>query len=72
MSKIDKKGKKFQLYLTESWYYNGDILEPDNTSSRIKVLEKPRRKKWQVFLQWITFGWYKAAWYYKVEFTDKK
>lgn len=58
--------EEFKLHFDTNWFQKGDILE-NNRSIRLEVLEKPKRKWYHLFLQWLTFGWYKASWSYKVK-----
>jgi hypothetical protein len=32
----------------------------------LKVLTKPKRPTAKLLLQYLTFGWYQAPWYYKL------
>jgi len=34
------------------------------------VCSSPKRKFWQVVLSWVSFGWYKAYWFYEVKRAD--
>jgi len=64
---MDNKEKvTFYLLFQEKFYQRGSILRTSDKDIVLKVAEKPKRKWYQVLLQYITFGIYKARWNYKV------
>jgi hypothetical protein len=57
--------RPFEMLLKHEWFDKGSILITDS-STKIKVLNKPRRKWYHILLQWITFGWFRAKYTFKV------
>ncbi len=60
------KKEEFGIILdSNSFFKKGDILMITNLQE-LEILEDPHKKWWKAFLQWITWGWYKAPHQYKV------
>lgn len=57
---------KFYIKFPEDYAKSGDILGTCY-GAQLKVLEKPYKKWYKKLLQFITFGWYKAPYQYKVQ-----
>ncbi len=60
----------------ETWFYlildNNDIFGKRDklilsNGTKLKVLESPHKKWYKILLQWVTFGWYKVPYQYKVK-----
>lgn len=58
-------GTKFTLQFNSNWFRQNDLISVGNVS--LKVIEKPYRKWYQCLFEFLSFGLYKAPWYYKVE-----
>lgn len=56
---------EFKLTITENWSTNpfGYL----NNIHQIRILESPKKKWYKKLLQFITLGFYKAPWEYRVE-----
>lgn len=61
---------KFYIEFPEDYAKSGDILDTCYVA-QFKVLEKPYKKWYKKLLQFITFGWYKAPYQYKVQLYEK-
>lgn len=63
------KDKIVYLKFSENWFDKNDIISTENNII-LKVLETPHKKWYKQFLQWISFGWYKAPTMYKVKIIE--
>lgn len=61
---IGKHCETFKLIFKEDWFTNGSIL--DTPGIKLEVISSPRRKWWHLLLQYLTFGWFRASWTYRV------
>jgi hypothetical protein len=59
-----EEGKPFKIFFDADWYVKGDTLVTPDVM--LLVLGR-KRTWWKVLLQWLSFGWYKAPWYYLVK-----
>lgn len=65
----DRPGKdkmSFRLVFKDDWFVKNDVIVI-NGSIKAKVLTTPSRKWWKLLFQRLTFGLYKAPWYYTVK-----
>lgn len=60
-------GREFKVIFDQQWFNKDDVLTLADGAMLVVVTDTPKRTWWRVFLQWITFGWYKAPWYYTVK-----
>lgn len=58
---------QFIVKFENKWFYENDILLYSELGRNMKVLSNPRRKWYEVLFQYLTFGIYKAGYYYKVQ-----
>jgi hypothetical protein len=56
----------FEIIFYNDWFYTGDILEIEK-GVKVRVIKDPYKKWWKLLLQWITFGFYRAPYQYKVK-----
>ncbi len=63
-----KQQRRFKLYFSEEYFKSDDILVTE--SVKCKVLSTPKSRWWLKLLQYVTFGWYKAPWYYKCKIIE--
>ena len=61
------KHTKFKIILDEEYFEKGDIVESVSMNPKLLVTSTPKQTWWRRLLQWITFGWYEAPWYYTVK-----
>ena len=64
---IETNSASFRIQLSSNWFRENDII-----SEALVVLEKPKRKWYKVFFQFLTIGFYQAPWEYKVKKYESK
>ena len=57
--------KPFKIILDSSFFASKDILDFNDPTYKVEVLEKPYRKWYKYLFQIITFRIYKAPYQYK-------
>lgn len=62
--------KQFNITFSDNWIKRYDILETSE-GIQLRVVSTPTRTWYKLLLQWLTFGLYKAPWWYTVEVDDK-
>ena len=62
------KGTNCYLYIEPEYFSKGDIISVK--AKKLLVKNKPRRKWYHLILQFITFGIFKANYYYIVRVLD--
>lgn len=60
---------KFIIHLNTDSFRIGDLIVLP-MEQELEVISMPKKKWWQKLLQYITFGYYKAGWHYKVKIKD--
>ena len=63
---MDTKGVPFLLEIDSDWYKPESLLLVPIQGYVLKVLSNPKRRWYQVLLQWVSFGKYKAPYIYLV------
>ena len=56
----------FSITFKDNWFKQNDVLTTPIMIS-VRVIDKPKRKLAYRILQFLTFGIYKASWYYKAK-----
>jgi hypothetical protein len=67
MIKPGLNSKSFKVLFKDEYFKKGATIESANETIKIKVLNTPKRKWYHILLKWITFGWFRAKWTYKVK-----
>ena len=60
----------FEIDLTDDWFKKDDILElsiHNSVGNKMVILSNPKRVWWKLVFQFLTLGFYKAPWTYKVK-----
>jgi hypothetical protein len=61
----------FKVKFPNKWFANTDIIG-DGLARKMRVLENPYRKWYEVLFQYLTLGFYRASWYYKLQYLENE
>lgn len=51
-------------------YFNPKDITLSHDRKELRILTKPKRPTAKLLLQYLTFGWYQAPWYYKLSIQE--
>lgn len=63
---MELKDTPFTIEIDKNWYKPNSLLLTPIQGHVLKILSNPRRRWYQVLLQWISFDKYKAPYIYLV------